>query len=148
MVKNILIVDDNFETIYTVKEGLEELDPNYHVTFADSGKKCFELLGNNPIPNLILLDIMMPEMNGWEVLKKIREKTEWKKIPVVFLTAKTDLYSRGQGELLAQKYIDKPFEIHDLKDKIDDILKESFTISDTKEKIVDDILRKMEEIHK
>jgi putative two-component system response regulator len=142
MVKNIMIVDDNFETTYTVKDGLEDLDLNYYVTCADSGKKCIELLETHPIPNLILLDIMMPEMNGWDVFKKIREKTEWKKIPVVFLTAKTDSYSKGQGKLLAQDYIEKPFEINNLKTRIDKILEKSSTISETKEKIVDDILRK------
>jgi putative two-component system response regulator len=146
VVKNILIVDDNFETTYTVKDGLEDLDVNYYVTCADSGRKCLELLETHPIPHLILLDIMMPEMNGWELFKILKENAEWKKIPVVFLTAKTDSYSKGQGKLLAQDYIEKPFEITNLKSRIDKVLEKSSPVSETKERIVDDYLSKLKEV--
>jgi CheY-like chemotaxis protein len=73
MVKKIMIVDDENGVTYTVKHGLEGLDTGYQVTCVDSGKKCLELLEQNQIPDLILLDIMMPEMTGWEVQKKIKE---------------------------------------------------------------------------
>ncbi len=81
MVKKILIVDDDSGVNYTVKNGLEELDAEYKVDSVESGEKCLELLKNNQIPDLILLDIMMPEMSGWETYNKIKENLSWKNIP-------------------------------------------------------------------
>jgi CheY-like chemotaxis protein len=121
-IKKIMIVDDLPQVTYTVKYGLEKLDPNYTVIEVDSGKKCIELLKNNQIPDLILLDIMMPDMNGWEVAKVLQKKFEWKKIPLIFLTATEDETSRITGSIIAEEYIVKPFEIKDLKKKIDKVL--------------------------
>ena len=64
MVKTILIVDDDPGLIHTVKYGLEGLDPDYQVFCADSGKQCFEFLEKKLVSDIILLDVMMPEMNG------------------------------------------------------------------------------------
>ncbi len=125
MVKKILIVDDDSGVNYTVKNGLEELDAEYKVDSVESGEKCLELLKNNQIPDLILLDIMMPEMNGWEVARKLREKLEWKKIPIIFLTATEDETSKITGSIIGKYYIEKPFEITNLKKKIDKALKGS-----------------------
>ena len=71
MVKKIMIVDDDLGVIYTVKQGLENLDKNYKITTVTSGKKCLELLDSGEKPDLILLDIMMPDMSGWETYEKI-----------------------------------------------------------------------------
>jgi CheY-like chemotaxis protein len=122
MVKKIMIVDDENGVTYTVKHGLEGLDTGYQVTCVDSGKKCLELLEQNQIPDLILLDIMMPEMTGWEVQKKIKEHRVWREIPVVFLTARTDQVAKRAGSFLGDDYIGKPFKIHELKQHIDKIL--------------------------
>jgi DNA-binding response OmpR family regulator len=70
-----------------------------------------------------LLDIMMPEINGWDVYARLQENEEWKKIPVVFLTAKTDDYSKGFGKLVSEDYIEKPFELDELAIRIDEVLK-------------------------
>jgi DNA-binding response OmpR family regulator len=91
----------------------------------ESGEKCLELLKNNQIPDLILLDIMMPEMNGWEVARKLRENSEWRKIPIIFLTATEDETSKITGTIIGKYYIEKPFEITNLKEKIDKALMES-----------------------
>ena len=123
-IKKIMIVDDLPQITYTVKYGLEKLDSDYNVLRVESGKKCLELLENNQIPDLILLDIMMPEMNGWEVARKLREKLEWRKIPIIFLTAIEDETSKITGSIIAKDYIGKPFEITELKKKIDTVLKE------------------------
>ena len=123
-IKKIMIVDDLPQITYTVKYGLEKLDSDYNVLRVESGKKCLELLENNQIPDLILLDIMMPDMNGWEVAKKLQEKLEWKKIPIIFLTATEDETSKITGSIIAEDYIGKPFEITELKKKIDTVLKE------------------------
>ena len=121
-IKKIMIVDDLPQITYTVKYGLEKLDPNYSVIEVESGKKCIELLENNQIPDLILLDIMMPKMNGWEVAKIIQNKFEWSKIPIIFLTATEDETSKITGSIIAKDYIGKPFEITDLRKIIEKVL--------------------------
>ena len=121
MAKTIMIVDDEPDVIYTIKQGLEKLNPNYKVVGAESGKKCLDFLENNQIPDLILLDIMMPGMSGWEVLNRLREKAKWRNIPVVFLSAKTDTFSKTFGITVAMDYIEKPFEIVDVKNRIEKV---------------------------
>ncbi len=123
MVKHILVVDDESSVTYTIKHGLEKLDKEFRVTEVNTGMKCLELLKNNQIPDLILLDIMMPEMSGWAVVKKIKENREWKHVPIVFLTARTDHNARQAGAFFGDDFIEKPFEIPALKQRIDKILK-------------------------
>ena len=123
MVKKIMIVDDESSVTYTVKYGLEETDREYQVICAESGKRCLELLEQQQIPDLILLDIMMPEMSGWETHKKIKENRIWRNIPIVFLTARTDQVAKKAGSFLGDDYIGKPFKIPELKQRIDKILK-------------------------
>ncbi len=124
MIKTIMVVDDEPGVIYTIKQGLEHADSEYKVVTANSGKRCLELLDSDFRPDLILLDIMMPEMSGWETLKKIKENTSWRSISIVFLTARTDPYAKSAGGFLADDYIEKPFKIPDLKQRIDKILEE------------------------
>jgi len=119
MAKKVLIVDDDIGVTYTVKNGLGN---DYDVTAVNSGKQCFEFLENDQIPNLILLDIMMPDMSGWEVHKRIRENPSWKNIPIIFLTARTDQVAKNAGGFLAEDYIEKPFKIPELKNRIEKIL--------------------------
>jgi len=120
--KRIMLVDDNTDLTYVVKKRLEKLDSNYEVIGANSGKECFELLNEGRIPDLILLDIMMPDIDGWDIFAKLKENPSWRDIPIVFLTAKTDPYSRGFGKIPAQDYIEKPFEIPELKERLDKLL--------------------------
>jgi len=121
MVKKILVVDDDPGVIFTVKRGIEQLDKDYEITPVNSGEKCLEFL-KKEIPDLILLDIMMPEMSGWETYQKIRETYKDEKLPVVFLTARTDQIAREAGSFLGEDYIEKPFKIPELKERIDKIL--------------------------
>ena len=65
----------------------------------------------------------MPEMNGWDVFTKLKENPEWMEIPVVFLTAKVDSYSKGFGKMAAADYIAKPCDIKNLEKRIDKVLK-------------------------
>ena len=123
MTKKIMVVDDDPGIIFTVKRGMEGFDKDYEITTASGGKECLELLKNNLIPDLILLDILMPDISGWEVYKKLKNNDMWKNIPVVFLTARTDRISREAGGFLGDDYIEKPFKLPELKDRIDKILK-------------------------
>ena len=121
--KKILYVDDKKNQIFSIKTAFEDLyGDEYKIITAESGKKCLELLNQNIIPDLILLDIMMPDMNGWEVFDKLKANPAWKNIPVVFLTARTDGFAEKTGEFIAEDYIKKPIDVKELKIRIDNIL--------------------------
>lgn len=122
MEKKIMIVDDDPSIRFTVKEGLEGIDESYNVICAESGEECFSFLQNNEIPTLILLDIMMPGMTGWEVINRLRENQVWSNIPVVFLTAKTDDFTKAFGQSISMDFIEKPFDIRSLKHRIEILL--------------------------
>jgi CheY-like chemotaxis protein len=122
--KRIMMVDDEGDQIFGIKIALEDsCGDEYEVIPAHSGAECFELLKNNEKPDLILLDIMMPNMNGWDVFTKLKENPEWRDIPVIFLTGKTDSYTKGFGKMAATEYIEKPCDIKKLKKRIGTILK-------------------------
>ena len=121
--KKIMLVDDEEDQVFSIKTALEnKYGAEYKIISASNGNECLELLKNNEIPNLILLDIMMPEMSGWEVFDKLKDNQSWKNIPVVFLTARTDRFAKNAGELLADTYIEKPVDIKELTEQIDKIL--------------------------
>ena len=82
-----------------------------------------DFVNEGNIPDLILLDIMMPGVNGWDLFAKLKEIPQIREVPIVFLTAKTDEFSQGFGKLSAHDYITKPFDINDLKKRIEKILK-------------------------
>ena len=119
MTKTILIVDDSQDIPFSIKEGFKDIGAEYNIISVESGEKCLELLKNNQIPDLILLDIMMPGISGWDTYDRIQENQNWKTIPVVFLTARTDRVAKKAGGFLGADYIEKPFEITDLKERID-----------------------------
>ena len=121
MVKKLLVVDDNPDVIFSVRNGLEKFKKDYTIIGVESGKECLELLESNT-PDLILLDIMMPELSGWKTFDLIKGNDSWKNIPIVFLTARTDNVAKNAGGFLGEDYIEKPFEIKDLKERIDKIL--------------------------
>ena len=105
--KLIILVDDNLANL---KIGNNILEEKYDVATAPSAKKMFSLLENNN-PALILLDIDMPEMNGFEAIEILKSKQETKNIPVIFLTAKNEAADEFVGlSLGATDYITKPFQ--------------------------------------
>jgi len=104
--KTILIVDDIADNLKLLKELLTR--DNYLVKAANNGKRCLEIVKKSK-PDLILLDIMMPDMNGYEVCKKLKENADTKDIPVIFVTAKGDIDDETYGfEVGAVDYISKP----------------------------------------
>ena len=128
--KKIMMVDDEEDQTFSVKIALEmSYGDEYEVITACSGAECFELLKNNVKPDLILLDIMMPEMNGWKVFDKLKENPSWKDIPVVFLSARTDQVAENAGRFLGEDFIEKPIRTVELKKKIDKVLTK--TVKDT-----------------
>jgi len=105
--KTILIVDDDRMNLVTAQKFLME---EYKVIGVNSGKQAFKYLMKFR-PDLILLDIFMPEIGGFEVMKLLQENKDWCKIPVIFLTAdrKTETESKC-FQMGAHDFITKPFE--------------------------------------
>ena len=123
MKRRILIVDDDESNNVTFKIGFESRYPEYEVLTAQSGAECIKLLEEGNIPDVILLDIMMPEMSGWELYDRVRSHPSWKNIPIIFLTARTDNLARNAGGFLGDDYIEKPYELEDVKNRIEAVLR-------------------------
>lgn len=119
MKKTLLVVDDNPDITFTIKSSLEGESGDYKVIIAESGEKCLELLNDDFIPDAILMDVMMPGMDGMETYERIRENDKWSNIPILFLTARTDHFIKGAGQFLGDDFIKKPFEIDDVKIRIE-----------------------------
>jgi len=104
--KRIIIVDDNPEDLNNIKNTLKD---EYEVYPTDSALKMFEIL-EHITPDLILLDIEMPDMNGYEAASKLKDSPRFNSIPIIFLTAKIDPKNEMEGlNIGALDYIHKPF---------------------------------------
>ncbi len=102
----ILIVDDVPTNVQALALLLKE---EYAVKVATSGVRALELAGQDPLPDLILLDVQMPEMNGYDVLKSLKKNSDTAQIPIIFITGKDTLEDEEYGlELGAMDYITKP----------------------------------------
>jgi phosphoserine phosphatase RsbU/P len=105
----VLIVDDTPENIQVLMETLKD---QYTIVAAINGEKALKMAVAEPRPDLILLDIMMPGMDGYEVCRKLKADEHTQHIPIIFVTAKTEVKDETLGfELGAVDYITKPFSI-------------------------------------
>ena len=119
MNRKILVVDDEDDILHFLELVLRE--KGYDVATASGGHEALTKAQLEQ-PNLILLDIMMPQMDGWEVLKLLRVDEETADIPVAMLSARTEAKDRVQGlQEGAIDYICKPFSLQDLLVKIETI---------------------------
>ena len=148
--KNILlIVDDDNTNLQVIGSFL--YNKNYKIILAKSGKDALKLVENNH-PDLILLDIMMPGMNGYEVCEKLKANNQTKDIPVMFLTAKTETKDIIKGfKTGGVDYITKPFIKEELLARIQthinlkvsqDLLKEQAIKIEKANKIILESVRK------
>jgi len=119
--KKIIAVDDKQDLLFTLKIVIEYFNDEYEVTALDSGKKLFQLL-KKETPDLILLDIMMPDINGWDIHKKLKSTKKWSKIPIIFISSVADDTSKITANSIGDDFIEKPFDSYDLKQKIENIL--------------------------
>lgn len=102
----ILIVDDVPENIQIL---METLKYEYTIIAAANGEKALKLALVDPMPDIILLDIMMPEMDGYEVCRRLKKDEKTRNIPVIFVTAMQEVEDETKGfELGAMDYITKP----------------------------------------
>jgi CheY-like chemotaxis protein len=128
MAHRILVVEDEPENRLFI--GLMLRTEGFEVLEAEDGRAALELLESGTRPDIILLDVMMPELNGWEVFERLRAHPEWSRIPVVMLTAlaqRTDV--ERAVKLGVDGYLTKPFEPADLIHKIEETLAEPPTVS-------------------
>lgn len=115
----ILLVDDNEDMLEFISE---ELNDVYTVIKTQNGKEALDVLERESI-QLVVSDIMMPEMDGYELCKQIKTSFHFSHIPVILLTAKNTLQSKIEGlELGADAYIEKPFSPEHLKVQIANLI--------------------------
>ena len=112
----ILFVDD---VPANIKILVELLKVDYDVIFTDNGADALKIAASDPQPDLILLDIMMPDMNGYEVCEHLKADDATREIPVIFVTALTDDEDEERGLAMgAVDYIRKPFSMAIVKSRV------------------------------
>jgi len=116
----ILAVDDNF----TMRKLLESaLKNDYEVKLAKDGAEALEIVVSF-LPDIVILDIMLPDMSGYEICSQLKSDKRFSELPVIMLSAKTGTTARATGyNLGAINYVEKPFEISELKAIINSTLK-------------------------
>lgn len=114
-----MVVDDDTRIRKLVKDFLEK--DHFYVLEASNGEEAMDLFYDNPDTALVLLDVMMPDMDGWQVLREIRETS---KVPIIMLTARADERDELKGfELGVDEYIAKPFSPKILMARVEAILR-------------------------
>lgn len=123
----ILVVEDDPELLAFIVKRLTD----YTVITALDGKEALSVLDNNII-NLVITDVMMPHMNGFELCRTIKSNIDYSHIPVILLTAKTNLQSKIEGlETGADTYIEKPFSVEYLRACISSLIKNRIKLKET-----------------
>ncbi len=126
----ILIIDDDVNICKVLKLYLEK--ERYEVKVAHDGNEAM-MLFDNMLPDLVLLDIMMPQIDGWELCKLIRKRSE---CPIIMISAKSETFDRILGlELGADDYISKPFEVKEVVARVKAVLRRTQRYSCKEDKI-------------
>ncbi len=137
---NLLIVEDNVELLSYL---IDTMKDKYNVFYAVNGQEALNKLDKIPKPDLIISDIMMDIIDGYEFYDKLSEKEEYNDVPFIFLTAKTSMNEKLKGlSKGAIDYLLKPFDIDVLVTKIDSILKKNKIIKKIKTR---EVIKKIRE---
>ena len=116
-----MVVDDDASVRDLI---VRALSPKYNVITANDGLAASEMLGGVAVPDLLVCDVMMPKIDGFTLVKMIRQRDELSRMAVIFLTAKATPANVVQGiQLGAKHYIQKPFSVVELLDKVNKLLK-------------------------
>lgn len=124
MTKRILIVDDEADLVATVSYALER--EGWQTVSAFDGRTAIDAASRSPVPDLVLLDLMLPDISGTEVCRELRARDATHSVPIMMLTARTDEIDRVVGfEVGADDYVVKPFSVRELVLRVKAILRRS-----------------------
>ncbi|NDV65796.1 two-component regulator propeller domain-containing protein [Bacteroides sp. 224] len=116
----VLLVEDNIDLLNLTQESLSEW---FHILKASNGNEALEVLAEES-PDIIVSDVMMPDMDGMELCRRVKSDINTSHIPVILLTAKTNIEAKSEGfENGADAYLEKPFSIRQLRGQIENLLK-------------------------
>jgi len=120
--QTLLIVDDTPDNITLLSALLKD---RYRIKVATNGERALKIAMADPPPDLILLDIMMPKLDGYQVCEALRAKEDTKEIPIIFVTAKTEVkdWTHAIFNVGVNSYITKPINPKKLLDKVKSVLK-------------------------
>lgn len=120
MAKRVLVVDDEPNIVMSLEFLMKRA--GFEVTVARNGREALQALDGQP-PDLLLLDVMMPEFDGYEVCERIRKRPEWDATRIIMLTARGRDVERQRGlSLGADRYVTKPFSTRDLVEQAKELL--------------------------
>jgi len=119
LAKKILIVDDEEDVLRVASFRVKKL--GFEVIQAKDGQQCLKIL-EQELPDLILLDLRLPIIDGREVCKNLKHDARFKKIPVVIFTASTDKLDEKAKEMEADAFLTKPFDLEKLRSTIEKLL--------------------------
>lgn len=112
----ILLVDDIPSNLKILALALKD---EHKIQVATNGKEALRIASTNPLPDLILLDVMMPEMDGYEVCQRLKENGKTNSIPVIFVTALNDSINEEHGlSLGAEDFFRKPYSVPLIKHRV------------------------------
>ncbi len=132
----VLLVDDSKASLDILVEGLKS---DHKLSLAMNGEMALRIVTRTP-PDLVLLDIIMPGMNGYEVCHRLRKMPETADVPIIFLSALEDVTNKAIGfEAGANDYLTKPFEMLEVKSRVRSLLKAKAYNDEMKEQIAGDL---------
>jgi two-component system, OmpR family, alkaline phosphatase synthesis response regulator PhoP len=123
MSQKVLIVDDESHIRLLLEQTLEELeDDGIELLSASNGQEALDLI-QSEVPQLVFLDVMMPQMNGFDVCQTVKQKLSMSDVYIIMLTAKGQEFDKHQGtESGADLYMTKPFDPDEILEKARDVL--------------------------
>jgi len=125
--KHIFLVDDDEDDQLFFLEALQKVDNSIKFTYAENGKKALSKLSELvQLPDIIFMDINMPELNGFECLKELKKCARLRTVPVVMLSTSVSLHDMNQSkELGAEMFYTKPSSYSKLRDLLQKIISQS-----------------------
>ena len=140
MSESILIVDDEPDLVTTLAYNLRR--EGYHVVSAANGAAALALASGSPRPDLILLDLMLPDMSGTEICRRLRAEEATRSIPIVMLTARGEEIDRVVGfEVGADDYVTKPFSVRELLLRVSAVLRRAEKSGVSDDDVTSEVLR-------
>jgi len=132
-VAHILVVDDEVDLAWALRQSLS--DEGYEVSIAQDGKAALDAVARQR-PDLIILDINMPRMNGLEVCRRLRHDPSCAAVPILFLTVRSGIQDRIKGlDEGADDYLSKPFDLNELKARVRALLRRASSAPPLKERL-------------